>query len=207
MHLINIVICNNYALHLLNLKGETMSYIKFNDSDTRYSGSIMPFRTQHGIPAIKIGTREEIPIDETGFKVYSENGEVLEDFSEYSNHYEGNSYSTEKDEIEYGKGVTELTPAGPSALSSVMGTLSNVSAKTDKNTLDIQEITPFVETKTAYIDDTEILFESDKQGNIVVTAIDSDGESVNVAYKRDGNEILVYFDPLELITDITLSIQ
>ena len=182
-----------------------MSYIKFNDSEIKYSGSIMPFKTQHGISAITIGISEEIPVNESGFKVYNDNNEILEDFSEYNNHYEGNSYSIEKDEIEYGKGVSEPLPASP--FDNMAVALSNLTTQTYQNSSNIQEITPYIETKTAYIDDTEIVFENEKQGNVLVNAIDREGNSIETSHKREGNKIIVNFKPLEQITKITITIQ
>jgi len=184
-----------------------MPYIKFNDSEETYEGSIMPFKTQHGIPAIMIGTQEEIPINESGFMVYSDNDEVLGDFSDYSNHYDGNAYSVEQDEIEYGSGVTELPPSSPNVLSGIVNTLSLLTAQTSKNSSDIEDITPYVETKTAYIDDTEIVFENERQGNILISAIDSDGNSVETLNRREDDTIIVNFEPLQSITQVTLTIQ
>jgi hypothetical protein len=64
----------------------------------------------------------------------------------------------------------------------------------------VTEITPWTATKTAYIGDTEIVFDDCPQGNLTVY--------YNGSYEveRDGARVTVYFDALEEVTDITISI-
>lgn len=61
-------------------------------------------------------------------------------------------------------------------------------------------ITPFRGTKTAYIGDTEIIFERTPGGNITVYM---DGD---YSLERIGDKIRLTFEPLEKVTDITISI-
>lgn len=185
-----------------------MSYIKFNDSDQKIYGSIMPFKTQHGIPAIRIGTKQELPINENGFKVYSDKDEVLEDFSEYKYFYEEDAYSIEKDVPEYGKGTSDPIPTSFNPLSGITKEMNRINEQMNQNTSDIEKITPYVETKTAYIDDTEIEFDVVKEGSILLSAVDSDGDSVDVLLKKEGSKAIAEFiKPLEKVTKVTMSIQ
>ena len=185
-----------------------MSYIKFNDSDEKIYGSIMPFKTQHGISAIRIGTKQELSVNENGFKVYSDKDEVLEDFSEYKYFYEEDAYSKEKDVPEYGKGTSDPIPTSFNSLSGITKEINRINEQMNQNTSEIEKITPYVETKMAYVDDEEIVFEVERSGRALVDAIDSDGNSVECLVNREGNRIIVtFFEPLQLVTKVTISIQ
>lgn len=64
----------------------------------------------------------------------------------------------------------------------------------------IDALTPYTETKTAYIGDKEMLFYDVPDGNVTVF-YDKPYE-----LKRFSNRIELSFDPIEDITDITISI-
>lgn len=65
----------------------------------------------------------------------------------------------------------------------------------------IDDITPYTDTKTAYIGDTEITFyDTPENGNVTVFFDHS------YAMERIGSKITLTFAPLEDITDITISI-
>lgn len=188
-----------------------MSYIKFINDDTQYPANIMPFTSQHGKKAVRI-VSAPLEINESGFMYYNDNDEIIGDYSDYQYHYEGNSYTVEKDNIVYGSGSD--APLPKSVLYDIQSNVAHVTnyvSRVDKNvqevTKEVVDITPYVETKTAYIDDTEIIFEVDKQGVISVNAVNRNNETVPVTYEKDGNKIIVLFDPLEEVTDITIQIQ
>lgn len=67
--------------------------------------------------------------------------------------------------------------------------------------LKINDITPYEETKTAYIDDTEITFENVPQGNLTVF-FDKDYE-----VERIGDKVVISFEALTEVKDITIMIQ
>ena len=69
-----------------------------------------------------------------------------------------------------------------------------------ENANKIEEITPYTETKTAYIGDTEITFMTDKTGNLTVYFPHP------YTVERLTDRIIVSFDELEEVTDITISI-
>lgn len=73
----------------------------------------------------------------------------------------------------------------------------------------VSDITPYTETKTAYIDDTEILFKDVPSGTYDVKFNKS--VLVNNIYKEDYTDgtstIVVSFEPLEEVTEVTLTIN
>lgn len=70
-------------------------------------------------------------------------------------------------------------------------------ASVDKKVTDI---TPYTQTKTAYIDDTEIIFENVPRGNLTVYF---DG---NYTIEREGDRVIIMFEPLEEVKEVTISI-
>ena len=80
-------------------------------------------------------------------------------------------------------------------------------AKADDTANQVKAITPYTETKTAYIGDTEVIFTDIKDGNLSVFVKDENGNYPDFSVDRNGDIITVYFEPLEYITTITISIQ
>ena len=77
-------------------------------------------------------------------------------------------------------------------------------SKTDNTANEVKAITPYTETKTAYIGDTEISFDNVPSGNLSVFA-----DNIN-EYRTDrvGSTLNIDFiKPLEEVTEITISIQ
>lgn len=69
---------------------------------------------------------------------------------------------------------------------------------------NISEITPYIETKTAYYNEKEKTFYNVPQGNVLVQFSNYQGSySVN----RISDRLIVTFDQLTENTDITISIQ
>jgi hypothetical protein len=64
----------------------------------------------------------------------------------------------------------------------------------------VANITPWTQTKKAYIDDTEVVFTDVPNGNLTVYC--------DVAYSvvRSATEVTVSFAPLEEVIDVTISI-
>lgn len=63
-----------------------------------------------------------------------------------------------------------------------------------------EAITPKQFTKTAYIEDTEVVFTDVPTGNMTVYC------SVPHTVERDGDRVVVRFEPLEEVTEVTISI-
>ena len=70
----------------------------------------------------------------------------------------------------------------------------------------VSAVTPYTETKTAYIGDTEIVFDNVPDGNLSVFIKDSEGGYTDFNVERSNNRIIVEFLPLENITEVTISI-
>lgn len=74
--------------------------------------------------------------------------------------------------------------------------------KVDSTANEVKAITPYTETKTAYIGDTEVVFQN-KQGNLLIYTDKPFPYSVD----RNYDFIVVNFEPLEEVSQITISIQ
>lgn len=89
-------------------------------------------------------------------------------------------------------------------LASVMENISNNKYYTDADVngvrKNVSDITPYTETKTAYIDDTKVVFEGVPSGNLTVYF---DG---NYTIEREDNKVTVMFGPLEEVKEVTISI-
>ena len=75
-----------------------------------------------------------------------------------------------------------------------------ITDKTDSTAVKVEELTPYTESKTAYIDDTEVVFENVPQGNLTIY--------LNKPYtvEREDSRVTVRFEALEEVTEITISI-
>lgn len=82
-----------------------------------------------------------------------------------------------------------------------------ITAKTDDAVSGVERLTPYTETKTAYIDDTEIIFENVTEGNLSVYVKDSEGNYPNYTVERMGDRVTVHFEPLEYVTTVTISLS
>ena len=67
---------------------------------------------------------------------------------------------------------------------------------------DVKAITPYTATKSAYIDDTSVSFENVPRGNMSVYV----GGVNHSLFERDGDRVTVKFEPLEEVTEVTISI-
>lgn len=173
-------------------------YIKFNDSVEHYNGSITAFKTQNGNKGVRV-IGEGIPENTSGFKVFDDEDNVIGDFSAFTHIYNENEYTeTEEQKVE---SHSDYVQPGPSIYDSLASSINAVNQR-------VTEITPYTESKTAYIDDIEIEFDVVKEGSILLSATDSDGDSVEVLLKKEGNKAIGQFlKPLEKVTKVTMSIQ
>lgn len=84
----------------------------------------------------------------------------------------------------------------------------NTIGKVDDTSNRVTAITPYTETKTAYIGDYQVLFENTPQGILTVSAVDSEGGFPAYVLEREGGIISVHFDnPLDYITTVSISIS
>lgn len=76
------------------------------------------------------------------------------------------------------------------------------------NRKSVSDITPYTESKTAYIDDEYVTFDIAKDGNISVYMVDGDGQNVPCMFERMANEqIRVSFAKRDSLATVTISIQ
>ena len=88
--------------------------------------------------------------------------------------------------------VTMRTPYVPST---VLESIDRLGKQTEA-------ITPWTASKTAYIDDTYVTFENVPNGNMSVYV----GGVNHTLFERDGDRVTVMFEPLEEVTEVTISI-
>ena len=74
-------------------------------------------------------------------------------------------------------------------------------SKLDDTSNKVVAITPYTETKTAYIRDTKVVFENVPQGNLSVFGLNE------YHVERVSDNIVVTFEPLENVTTVSISIQ
>lgn len=75
------------------------------------------------------------------------------------------------------------------------------------NRKSVSEITPYTETKTAYIDDEYVTFDIAKDGNISVYMVDGDGQNVPCSFEQINGQVKVSFKKRNSLATVTISIQ
>lgn len=79
-----------------------------------------------------------------------------------------------------------------------------ITAKVDDSANQVKAITPYTETKTAYIGDTEIVF-SDVPSGAWFVSFSNDVLATKIT--RDNGTLIVEFLPLEEVTQVTITVQ
>ena len=175
-----------------------MLYIKPNDSDLEYAViTLTPFKTSHGYDAIRVTSATEIPTMSEGFKLYRDDEKLVCDYSDYIYKHSEDSYSVFDDSETSGKPSNKpLPPSGYDRLVSKMNQLNS----------QINSITPLTMSKSVYIDDTYCIFDYVKGGNISAWLITSNTQ-MPCNFEVNENQIIVYFDKLEEVGTVEISIQ
>ena len=76
--------------------------------------------------------------------------------------------------------------------------------RVDDTSNKVTDLTPYTETKTAYIGDSEIVFNNVPSGNLSIYGLLSRLYRV----ERDSDKVTItLFEPLEDVTEVTISIQ
>lgn len=68
----------------------------------------------------------------------------------------------------------------------------------------VKEKGPYTDTKTAYIDDTEVVFTDVPSGALLVSFGNG---NMDYSINRDGSTIQVSFEALEEVTEVTITVQ
>lgn len=177
-----------------------MIFVKINNEN--YPCEVQSFTTQFGKGGLRI-ISSEAPIAENGFMIIDENDNLITDCTKYTYLYR------ETDEYkEYTTAIEEIVPVEcfsvgdlpENPLNILLRQISGVNNK-------INDITPYTETKTAYIDDTEVIFNIAKEGNISIFMTDNEGQDVPCTFEKVNGQIIVSFEKRETLATVTISIQ
>ena len=169
-------------------------YIKINGSDEHYDACVSPFKTQHGNPAVRV--IGEMPETGEGFKLYNDQDEVFSDFSDYKYIYAPNEYTTVEEEIE--EADISFQPLPPSSYDKLSSRISRVNSQ-------VQKITPYESTKTAYYGENEKVFYGVPNDNISVFF---DNYSGDYSTSRVEDRLTITFpERLTTQTKITIMVQ
>lgn len=167
-----------------------------------YPMKAQTFKTQKGQEAIRIFSKEA-PLAENGFKIVNGDGKLISDKSDFK-------YLYREDENcrEYITKPEDTIPTNshymgdqPESMYSVLS--RQISAVNSR----VTEITPYEESKIAYIDDTEVKFNIAKEGNISVYMVDNEGQNVPFTFEQVNGQIVVSFEKRNSLATVTISIQ
>ena len=94
-------------------------------------------------------------------------------------------------------------------VNSLINTINNSKFYTDADIAGVRknigDITPYTETKEAYIDDTEITFKDIPEGDMTVFVSDP---AIEYSVTRENSYVTVVFTaPLEEVIEVTISVQ
>ena len=98
------------------------------------------------------------------------------------------------------KGECSYVEIPPSAIDRLNSRINSVSNR-------VSNITPYEESKTAYIGDTEVSFIKAKEGVINANCISDSGLSIPITIELSNNEIKVKFEELTEVATVSISIQ
>ena len=174
-----------------------MIYLKIDDRKYPIE-KFSTFTSQFGNDAIRI--IGETPIATNGFQIVDEEDNVISDRSEYV-------YLLREDSSckEYTRVVETIMPT--KSFSTEVKSTNPIQQQINSLNKRVNDITPYTESKTAYIDDTEVSFNIVKDGNVSVYMVDSDGQNVSFEFERINEQIKVMFDKRESLATVTISIQ
>lgn len=174
-----------------------MLYIKIGKK--RYPAKISVFTTQKGNQGVRVISEAPIAL---GFLVVDDNNKTVVDYSDFTHLYRNDGDCKEYTAVNEQIIPTECFKNGapPSPYDDLSRRISAVNSKVDS-------ITPYTESKTAYIDDTEVFFDIAKDGNISVFMVDGEGQNVPHTFEQINGQIKVSFEKRESLATVTISIQ
>lgn len=71
----------------------------------------------------------------------------------------------------------------------------------------VSDVTPYTESKTAYIDDAEVVFERVPEGNLSVYVTDAEGNAPTFTVAKTEIVRITFAEPLTSVTTVTISIS
>lgn len=159
------------------------------------------FATQMGQTAVRI--IGDVPTAENGFEIVDDADNIIGDMSEFTY-----LYREDENVKEYTKTAEEIIPTQSFASGDTPITPYDVlSRRISAVNSRVTQITPYEQTKTAYIDDTDVFFDIPKDGNISVFMVDGEGQNVPFEYEQINGQIKVSFEKRESLATVTISIQ
>lgn len=166
----------------------------------KYPCKIGTFTTQMGNDAIRISGDTPLAVD--GFLIVDEDDNVISDRSDYI-------YLYREDENckEYTKVAEEIIPTQSYAMGDVPPSdYAILSRRISAVNNRVSDITPYTDSKTAYIDDEYVTFDG-RDGNVSVFMVDGDGQNVPCTFDRENGQIIVRFEKRTSLATVNISIQ
>ena len=71
----------------------------------------------------------------------------------------------------------------------------------------VSDVTPYTESKTAYVDDTEVVFENVPNGNLTVYVTGSEGNIPDYIVTKTNIIRVSFTEPLTSVATVTISIS
>lgn len=71
----------------------------------------------------------------------------------------------------------------------------------------VANVTPFIMSEIAYIDDTQIIFDNVPDGNVSVFMVDGEGQNVPFTFERVNGSVVVSFDKRNSLATVSISIS
>lgn len=158
------------------------------------------FPTQLGNTAVRISG--DIPIA-NGFEIVDDNDNVIADCTAYTYLYREDDTCKEYTKVAEEQIPTESFASGDIPESAFDVLSKRISAVNNR----VSQITPYEQSKTAYIDDTDVFFDIPKDGNISVFMVDGEGQNVPFTYEQINGQIKVSFEKRDSLATVTISIQ
>lgn len=70
----------------------------------------------------------------------------------------------------------------------------------------VSNITPYMESKKAYIGDTSCIFNNVREGNVTAYMVTDSGLAMPTTIVRSGDSVVVSFEKLEEVATVTISV-
>lgn len=83
----------------------------------------------------------------------------------------------------------------------------STTSKADNTASQVANITPYTDTKMAYIDDTYVVFENAPDGVVSIFMVNNDGQNVPCEFDRENGNIKVTFEKRDSLATVMLMIQ
>lgn len=165
----------------------------------KYECKATTFTTQFGQEAVRVIS--DAPVAENGFLLLNSKEEEIADRSNFTYLYrtEGDTikeYTEEAEEIVSAEGTQGDVPSNP-----IQRQISALNSR-------VNAITPYVESKTVGIQDSECVFTGlRKDGTLTANVKTDKGEYLPCTVERVDSRVRISFDKLDTVATVTIQIQ